>query len=304
MSDTTVLTVQIADPGEKSTAEGRTVYERKVWPFEQWAKRMVQGSFEKRTELLCTSYRPGPGRITGLPGGGGMRDFDLVMLDVSASVAPGREREASIAAVAKVREVAPYAPILIVVNPNVAASRAEVEETVASLLDAGATDYLTNIEDALFRHRVTRMLDAFTPQHDEAAPSAVMPEAAKQPSLPADPFRRPWAELYAPETGRLDAKAVAKVLGIKLRPFMSAIGYDYGTAYKTPDAPALQPKLAPIARVLEMLHGSFQSPESVRAWLNTPRRDLEGDTPLQVILADETEAVVSLLEGAQLGVGG
>ena len=123
------------------------------------------------------------------------------------------------------------------------------------------------------------------------------------PSIPADAFRQPWQVLYHAGSGRLDAAAVAAILGVELPALLTALRQDPHDVSDGTDAPHLQPRLAPVARVLEMLHDSLQSPTSVRAWLNRPRADLEGATPLHVILADETEALVSMLEGAQLGNG-
>lgn len=124
------------------------------------------------------------------------------------------------------------------------------------------------------------------------------------PSIPADAFRRPWEALYNSASGRLDAVAIAAALGVDLHAFIAALGQDPADAYIAADAPSLQQPLAPVARVLEMLFDSFQSPALVRAWLQRPRADMEGDTPIRVILANETGALVSLLEGAQLGIVG
>jgi uncharacterized protein (DUF2384 family) len=108
-------------------------------------------------------------------------------------------------------------------------------------------------------------------------------------------------ELHDPETGRLDASQFAEYLKIPLRQLASALGKDYGAVHKTPQSPALQPRLRSIKRTLEILEQVFPSRAAVLAWLNNPHTDLGRRTPLEVILEGYPDAVEDMLEGALLG---
>jgi Protein of unknown function (DUF2384) len=57
-----------------------------------------------------------------------------------------------------------------------------------------------------------------------------------------------------------------------------------------------------VKRSLEILHEFFHKPETVRVWFNTPHPDLDGDTALDMILADNANAVLRILENAAAGV--
>ena len=123
-------------------------------------------------------------------------------------------------------------------------------------------------------------------------------------TIQEDPFRAPWLELYDEATGRLDAESIARALGASLTVLCKTLALPYSAVQRTPSAPKYQRALRPVARVLEMIHTSLPDERVRRAWLNRPRADLENESPLEVILAGEAGAVVSLLEGAQLGLGG
>lgn len=213
-----------------------------------------------------------------------------------------------------------------------------VDAAKASLLEAGATDYVV-VEDEmsavahrLVLHRLRQLLDrsqewqrprihrsatrALRPAQERPteaahpAPSTAMAgpepavERAAAPVQTEDPFRTPWPALYNPASGRLDASRIAEALGAKLRPFAVALGLNYTAVHRAPDAPAYQAALRPVARMLEMVHDSLPQEEVRRAWLNRPRADLEDASPLEVVLAGEVGAIISLLEGVQLGIGG
>lgn len=53
---------------------------------------------------------------------------------------------------------------------------------------------------------------------------------------------------------------------------------------------------------MEILHEFFQKPETVRVWLNTAHPDLDGHTALEMILANNPNAVLRILENAAAGV--
>jgi hypothetical protein len=110
--------------------------------------------------------------------------------------------------------------------------------------------------------------------------------------------------VHDPRSGRIDAKRVAAFFGVPLRQLTRVLEAAYGTVHKTPDAPGLQPALRPLAEIVGLLNELASTPQEVRVWLNRPLPELEGDTPLDTILAGEAEAVETLLLNAREGIPG
>jgi uncharacterized protein (DUF2384 family) len=108
-------------------------------------------------------------------------------------------------------------------------------------------------------------------------------------------------ELHDPGTGRLDANRVAEYLKIPLKQLAGALGKNYSTVHKTPSAPALQPSLRSIKRILEILEQVFVNRSTGLAWLNSPHPELGQRAPLDVILEGYPDAVEDMLEGALTG---
>lgn len=109
-------------------------------------------------------------------------------------------------------------------------------------------------------------------------------------------------ELHDPDSGRIDLSKVATFLGVSLADLTESLGVKYTTAYKTPAAPNLQERLAPIKRSLEILDQVIGDPIAIRAWLNSQHPDLGVRTPLQVILNGDAGALQNILENAILGL--
>lgn len=108
-------------------------------------------------------------------------------------------------------------------------------------------------------------------------------------------------ELHDPGTGRLDAVRVAEHLKIPLKQLAPALGKNYSTLYKTPSAPALQPTLRSIKRILEILEQVFANRSTALAWLNSPHSELGQRAPLDVILEGYPDAVEDMLEATLMG---
>jgi hypothetical protein len=241
------------------------------------------------------------------------RGTDLVVVDASGSVTQGPAAQTPVGIVRRLREEQPSLPILATFMTPAVTGLTVLEYAQARMLEAGATDVaaLTSESPAsrtLLEHRIRQVLLGAQRgrgwERMRVQPTAQpFDDTAGPVPFVEDPFRMPWLELYHPVTRRLDATRIAEALGTKLRPLTAALGLSYKAVHRAPDAPAYQAALRPVARILEMLHDAFRTPAHIRAWLNKPRADLEGDSPLSVILAGEGSAVVSLLEGVQLGVG-
>ncbi|MEY4510616.1 MAG: hypothetical protein RLZZ450_2738 [Pseudomonadota bacterium] len=112
----------------------------------------------------------------------------------------------------------------------------------------------------------------------------------------------PAQGVHDPDSGRIDADRIATFLGISLRQLAQVCGWNYTTVHKTPDAPSVQEALGPFARTFELLNKLHPNAQSARSWLNTPHREFDERTPLQVMLDGRADAVRDMLEAAYLGL--
>ena len=110
--------------------------------------------------------------------------------------------------------------------------------------------------------------------------------------------------LHDPASGRIDAKLVAAYLDVPLSTLARAVGKDYKAVFKTPASAPLQALLAPIHRTVVVLERVLGSRSSALAWLNSPNGELDGRTPLSVVMAGRAEVVADMLEGTLAGVIG
>jgi CheY-like chemotaxis protein len=108
-------------------------------------------------------------------------------------------------------------------------------------------------------------------------------------------------DLHEPSSGRLDAGRIAEYLGIPLSGLSKCLERSVAGVHKSPSAPAIQLLLAPIARSIAILARLLGSRENVRIWVNSPHPDLDGRTPLSVILEGRATVVTEMLEAALAG---
>jgi hypothetical protein len=108
-------------------------------------------------------------------------------------------------------------------------------------------------------------------------------------------------DLHDPNTGRLDAARIAEFLKVPLKQLAGGLGKNYSTVHKTPSAPALQPALRSIKRILEILDQVFANRSTALAWLNSPHPDLGQRVPLDVILEGHPDAIEDMLEADLMG---
>lgn len=230
---------------------------------------------------------------------------DVIIYDVSTEAAQAERRRrrrpgsSSSAAGAgfwmevlhRLYESAPMVPILVTLPPGV--------EAADAALESGATDVIQGaVTPGIIRRRL-EMLEAFV-RASTAEPRAV-PAGLRATGGAVDV---PLPALRSAASGRLDAQKIADYMGIPLRRFAIALGLPYASVHKTPDAPRGQEPLTPVARVLELAAAVLGSREAVRMWLNRRLRELENESPLQVILAGEAGAVETLLYNARSGIPG
>ncbi|MGA2865953.1 MAG: hypothetical protein ABSF95_15885 [Verrucomicrobiota bacterium] len=109
-------------------------------------------------------------------------------------------------------------------------------------------------------------------------------------------------ELHDKASGRIDAQKLAVYMGVPLKRLAEGLQLNYKAIHRNPSADAFQSPLKPVKRCLEILHEFFNKPGTVRVWLNTPHPDLNGSTALEMILANNSIAVLRILENALAGV--
>ena len=101
--------------------------------------------------------------------------------------------------------------------------------------------------------------------------------------------------------GNLDARAIARRLGVSLERLAPALGYTPQGVARNPASERLQERLAPIAHVLERLRALLANSRSVATWLRAPHPDLGGQTPLAFVLSGRAATVATLLHLAEAG---
>jgi uncharacterized protein (DUF2384 family) len=101
--------------------------------------------------------------------------------------------------------------------------------------------------------------------------------------------------------GNLNARALARRLGVSLERLAPALGYTPQGLARNPASNRLQEPLAQVAHVVERLHALLADSRSVTIWLRAPHPDLGGRTPLALILAGEAGVVATLLHLAEAG---
>lgn len=109
-------------------------------------------------------------------------------------------------------------------------------------------------------------------------------------------------ELHDETNGRIDAQKLAVYMGVPLKRLAEGLQLNYKAIHRNPSAEAFQPALKPVKRSVEILHDFFHKPETVRVWLNTSHPDLDGRTALEMIQANNANAVLRILENAAAGV--
>lgn len=115
-------------------------------------------------------------------------------------------------------------------------------------------------------------------------------------------FARDQQDVHDSESGRLNATKIAETLGVPLQALAKSLQVKYTTLHKTPDAISIQNALGPYARTIELLQRLYPGVHGFRRWLNTPHRELDERTPLQVMLDGKANVVRNMLEAVHLGL--
>lgn len=108
-------------------------------------------------------------------------------------------------------------------------------------------------------------------------------------------------EFHDRATGRLDADAVARGLGVSVSGLARAVGLTPSALSKRPHARAAQDALREIEFAVAALQKLLGSDARVRAWLNAPHPDLGGDAPLALLTKGSAKDLADYVRGALAG---
>jgi hypothetical protein len=126
--------------------------------------------------------------------------------------------------------------------------------------------------------------------------------AARDPVLTMrDPVLTMVEEFHDRVTGRLDAGAIARGLGVSVSALAKAAGLTPSALSKRPQAKAAQSALRELEFALAGLYRLLGSDARVRAWLNAPQPDLGGEAPLGLLTDGSTREFADYVRGALSG---
>jgi len=114
-------------------------------------------------------------------------------------------------------------------------------------------------------------------------------------------------EVRDPVTGRIDAKKLAKALGVKQAQLARALGVDRRVLASKPTLPRIQARAGMLERALAILVDYLGSEEAARAWFHAPNPNLEGRTAWEVCedlkrYPQGLETVVRMVERVPRGI--
>jgi hypothetical protein len=110
------------------------------------------------------------------------------------------------------------------------------------------------------------------------------------------------ADLRA-RSGRLDPGRVAAAVGMTVPQLAECLELPEEALRNSPPAPELEAMLEPFAMVIGIVRDVYGGDDRrVRAWLRTPRPELEGKAPLETMcVASGIQRVITFVLGAWLG---
>jgi DNA-binding response OmpR family regulator len=210
---------------------------------------------------------------------------ELVIYDLAGPDVPDTE------ALTQLPATMPETSVLYLGGAN-----AERLERLAAVLERPNVDFVLEPNDPrelrLRAHRLLarrRSVVALTRQDVRMAP--IMTQGVLQHTVPA---------LHA-NNGRLDARAISALFGLPLAALSRALGRSEQSVHKTPAAASLQEPLRLYERIAAALLRLVGSEEGFRIWINAPNPELEGKTPLSVVLNGQAEVVAEMLEDMLMG---
>jgi len=193
---------------------------------------------------------------------------DLVLMDIEMPEVHGSEL------LRRLRERSPSLPIIVLGAGRSFAAESEATRFGASVVRSEPLD----VEELL--RRVGYLVNPWGPA-----------------SLAAHVVR----DLHDPETGRLDAKRIAEYLALPLSTLADGLGRSVAAVHKSPASLPLQAKLAPIAWTIGALSLVLRSRDNLLTWLNSPHPDLDGHTPMSLIVSGRAVELSDMVKAALAG---
>ena len=108
-------------------------------------------------------------------------------------------------------------------------------------------------------------------------------------------------EFHDAATGRLDANAVARGLGVSVAALAKSIGLTPSALSKRPHARAAQEGLRQVEFVMTALRQMLGSDSRIRAWLNSQHPDLDGQPPLTLLTKGSAKELADYVRAALAG---
>ena len=130
-------------------------------------------------------------------------------------------------------------------------------------------------------------------------------ENAGQSPLAREFAQRALAPLISDLRGRaglLDGRKVAGATGLTVEQLAGCLDLSVDTVTKSPPPPGLEARLEPFAMVIGIVRDVYGGDSHrVRAWLRTPRPELDGQTPIDALCEPAgIDRVVHFVVGAWL----
>lgn len=168
----------------------------------------------------------------------------------------------------------------------------------AAAINAGAElvlDVASFAQPPVLKHYVEALTRGFASRRELGAEAPGVAEA----------FQLEAPELQD-ESGRLDAQRIAAFLDVPLKTLVTKLADErsYKAVFKTPNGMTAQKILQPVFNIVAILRRRFDGDRpAILRWLRTPRPELRGQAPLDVMLKPgQIRAVTALVSQAWLGM--
>jgi hypothetical protein len=196
-----------------------------------------------------------------------------------------------------------YGHLLVVMGSN-EFNRPDIRSLIR---DNGAEVFVEEPDKFEIEHLrpwIARLIEASkATTHTQPSPAAAPAVAVPPPADPLDISAR----LRDPDTGRLDARRISDLLGIKITDLAEKVcGTRKQNLSQNPTSAGIQAKLQPLEDVAQALLWCGGSEPKLRAWLNRPNRDFpevdgKKPSPLDLILRGHAELVAQKVHNLRTG---
>lgn len=109
-------------------------------------------------------------------------------------------------------------------------------------------------------------------------------------------------ETRSQETGKLDARRLAKVFGLSMKELSQVLGREQSGVGKHPTSQSLQEPLEELEILGLQLQNVFGDLGTGRMWMRAPNPVLAGEAPIIYLLGQQPQAVARLLQMAETGM--